>query len=128
MQELAQNTLPLRTEGCHPTSEPEAPAGSATAVLNIALAAAASSQPLAEKSQIQPFLCLHWMLGGGGQMLEERVTRFLQGNSERGCFLQETLHLLTSHMGLCRRKGKSQEPGKFPQGHSQPAQTPSGFT
>lgn len=55
-QELAQNTLPLSSEGWHLTSEPAAPAGSVTAVLNIALAAAASSQPLAEKSQIQPFL------------------------------------------------------------------------
>lgn len=32
----------------------------------------------------------------------------------RLCLLQETLHLLTSHMRLCRRKGKPQGPGKFP--------------
>lgn len=78
VQELARNTLPLRTEGCHLTSERAAPAGIATAVLNIALAAAASaSHPLtvASLQQRNPSPGQHllscrvpprWLFRGGG--------------------------------------------------------------
>lgn len=83
---------------------------------------------LAEKSQIQPCLLRACMLDAWRRWPDARGKSYWGFARPGLCFLQEALHLLTSHMGLCRRKGKSQEPGKFPQGHSVTAQTPSGLS
>lgn len=85
VQELMPNNSPLKTEGCEPTFEQAAPAGIASAIVNIALAAAAtasqSSNPSpAARSVASPALAALRRradaAGNAASALEERVAWF----------------------------------------------------